>query len=682
MAVKPQERKCQPPPGSTLTCRSSHAMNVPTNIFTHSNTQQQLIAHPSQPALLYPPSPSHPPFPHNLFMSVCSSLPTLPLPTVPYPPTHYYPPTRPHGPAEQSPHLQQESVSSGEMDALGRVLLWLQLCALTRAAYKLWVPNTYFDSASNWSQNRTPCAGDAVQFPADKMVSVLVRDSHAISDMVRLGAVATGRHDCPRVAEGPSPGLCSRALIPSPRSLPASQLGFSWCPGGVSWAQCVPGPCATSARAFRSSCRWTESSSWPLEPHSALQESARTRPVTPERKVKGAWLRRGTRGVARVGVLWRGRGAGLSARRGLVRASVGTPLLFRNPDRFSWLDPHLWSSATQAPGLFSVDAERVPCSHDDVLFPRDGSFRVALGPGPNPVHVRSVSAVGQTFTRDEDLASFLASREGRLRFHGPGTVRVGSQACTDASGCVCGYAETLPWICASLLQPLGGRCPQATCRDPVLPQGQCCDLCGAIVSLTHDPTFDLEQYRARLLDLFVKQPQYQGVQVAVSKVLHEAHTEIQVVLVETGPETGAAGRLGHALLQDAEAQGGVLGILSATLRQSGMPATGGSALYLDRSGAWLAGSVAAVVLLALLGTVLLLLHRSGRLRWRRHEEAGPATAGLPLGFRNPLFDVMVFKQQPQPSVEPLGSAQKVDILDTNFSYFVNPLFAGEAEAEA
>lgn len=90
-------------------------------------------------------------------------------------------------------------------------------------------------------------------------------------------------------------------------------------------------------------------------------------------------------------------------------------------------------------------------------------------------------------------------------------LRVGSQACTDESGCVCGNDEvsepwrgqrdvrlavgrvavpalscthrraptqTLPWICASLLQPLGGRCPQATCRDPVLPQGQCCHLCG------------------------------------------------------------------------------------------------------------------------------------------------------------------------------------------------------------
>lgn len=110
------------------------------------------------------------------------------------------------------------------------------------------------------------------------------------------------------------------------------------------------------------------------------------------------------------------------------------------------------------------------------------------------------------------------------------------------------------------------------------------------MSLTHDPTFDLERYRARLLDLFLKQvrkphagcrllaaeprlccppwsdgrvrvnplppqPQYQGLRVAVSKVLRDAHTEIQVVLMETGPATGAAGQLGHALLQDAVAQG-------------------------------------------------------------------------------------------------------------------------------
>ncbi|KAM8948860.1 protein amnionless isoform 2-T2 [Lycaon pictus] len=182
---------------------------------------------------------------------------------------------------------------------------------------------------------------------------------------------------------------------------------------------------------------------------------------------------------------------------------AGAPALFLDPDRFAWHDPRLWRSGDAARGLFSVDAERVPCRHDDVVFPPDASFRVGLGPGARPARVRSVQVLGQTFTRDEDLAAFLASRAGRLRFHGPGALRVGSGACADPSGCVCGDAEVQPWICAALLQPLGGRCPPAACPDALRPEGQCCDLCGAIVSLTHGPTFDIERYRARLLRAFL-----------------------------------------------------------------------------------------------------------------------------------------------------------------------------------
>ncbi|XP_066883810.1 protein amnionless isoform X6 [Kogia breviceps] len=260
--------------------------------------------------------------------------------------------------------------------------------------------------------------------------------------------------------------------------------------------------------------------------------------------------------------------------------STGDPALFRDPDRFRWHDPRLWRSGDAAHGLFSVDAERVPCSHDDVVFPSDASFRVGLGPGAGMVRVRSVRALGQTFTRDEDLAAFLASRAGRLRFHGPGALSVGPEACADQSGCVCGHAEAQPWICAALLQPLGGRCPQAACRDPLRPEGQCCDLCGAIVSLTHGPAFDLQRYRARLLHAFLALPQYQGLQMAVSKVPRQprlreasgakADTEIQVVLVETGPETGGAGRLARALLADIAEHGGG-GATRRTPRRLGRP---------------------------------------------------------------------------------------------------------------
>lgn len=78
----------------------------------------------------------------------------------------------------------------------------------------------------------------------------------------------------------------------------------------------------------------------------------------------------------------------------------------------------------------------------------------------------------------------------------------------------------------------------------------------------------------------------------------------------------------------------MLGIVSATLRQSGKPTAANSALDQNRSGAGLAAGVAAVVLLALVGTVLLLLYRSGRLRYagrsRRQapREARPAVPGV------------------------------------------------------
>ncbi|XP_075387739.1 protein amnionless [Tenrec ecaudatus] len=479
------------------------------------------------------------------------------------------------------------------MGALGRVLLWLQLCALAQAAYKLWVPNTDFDAASNWSQNRTPCPGASIVFPAHKMVSVLVRGSHSVSDL--LGKLGERGRD--------------------PLSL-----------------------------CLRSSCRRMENLYWPRKRHSAPQSPPGTRTVV------------------------------------LDCSPPGAPALFRDPDRFSWHDPRLWRSEDPAPGLFSVDAERVPCQQDDVVFPATSSFRVDLGPGARSVH--SVSALGRTFTRVDDLAAFLGSRAGRLHFHGPGTLRVAPEACADPSGCVCGNEEVQPRVCAALLQPLDGRCPPAACHDALRPEGQCCDLCGAVVSLAHGAAFDLKLYRQRLLRTFLG-PEDQGVQVAVSKVRRRTQrtreaagagtdTEIQVVLAETWPQAGGARRLVRAILADVSEHGEALGILSATARESGAPIEGGSAGQ-DGPGylAEVAGGMATAVLLAaaLAGLVVLLLRRSGRLRWRRHEDQAPGPAERPLGFQNPVFD-LAGSAEPEQTATP-----KKDAVSSN--YFINPLFSGD-----
>lgn len=101
---------------------------------------------------------------------------------------------------------------------------------------------------------------------------------------------------------------------------------------------------------------------------------------------------------------------------------------------------------------------------------------------------------------------------------------------------------------------------------------------------------------------------------------------------------------------------------------SGAPDGDGSASGLGGPGALgaLAGGLAA----ALLGLLLaLLLHRRGKLRWRRRDAAVPAPAEPPLGFQNPMYK------------EELPAVRQADVRGTSQSYFSNPLF-GEAEAEA
>lgn len=43
------------------------------------------------------------------------------------------------------------------------------LPAATAAVYKQWIPNTNFETASNWDKGRVPCARDVVHFEKDKV---------------------------------------------------------------------------------------------------------------------------------------------------------------------------------------------------------------------------------------------------------------------------------------------------------------------------------------------------------------------------------------------------------------------------------------------------------------------------------------------------------------------------------
>ncbi|XP_021258996.1 protein amnionless [Numida meleagris] len=69
------------------------------------------------------------------------------------------------------------------MGSLAFLLGVLQLLAAAMAAYKKWIPNTNFETASNWDKERVPCASDMIRFEKEQVVSVFVRSTHALTDM-------------------------------------------------------------------------------------------------------------------------------------------------------------------------------------------------------------------------------------------------------------------------------------------------------------------------------------------------------------------------------------------------------------------------------------------------------------------------------------------------------------------
>ncbi|NXN32390.1 AMNLS protein, partial [Nycticryphes semicollaris] len=65
----------------------------------------------------------------------------------------------------------------------GVTLVFLLLPAAATAVYKQWIPNTNFETASNWDKGRVPCASDVVYFEKNKVISVFVGSPHALTDM-------------------------------------------------------------------------------------------------------------------------------------------------------------------------------------------------------------------------------------------------------------------------------------------------------------------------------------------------------------------------------------------------------------------------------------------------------------------------------------------------------------------
>ncbi|NXI63149.1 AMNLS protein, partial [Anseranas semipalmata] len=432
--------------------------------------------------------------------------------------------------------------------------------AAAMAAYKQWIPNTNFETASNWDKERVPCASDVIHFEKNKVVSVFVRSPHALTDMY---------------------------LPLNGEFLLASGAGFaafdgSWDPG----------------------------------------------------------------------------------------CGSGTVLRFADAEQHAWFDPALWRDVSPggdlgpAGRIFSVDEERVPCQHDDVIFQPETSFRVNLDSSRRVIPLRSISLMGQELSSAEAWAEYLGGPSAPRQFHGNGTLQVTGAGCPQSSGCACGNTQDGHRICASLLG--AGGCPALVCQSPLRPLGHCCGVCGAVVTLDFTRDFDLQKYRDRVVQAWLSLPKYEGVQMAISKV-HRAQTflglfprgstpVIQIVLVDggAGAQTGtAAEQLAVDIMGDVAQRGEALGISGGR-----MEVATGSTLS-GQAGSRASRRITAGTVLGLLFSLLVLggalfLYRKGKLRlralrlprlWDRVEDPASPEPESDKGFDNPMFDV-----------EPLGTS--------------------------
>ncbi|XP_068606471.1 protein amnionless [Brachionichthys hirsutus] len=366
---------------------------------------------------------------------------------------------------------------------------------------------------------------------------------------------------------------------------------------------------------------------------------------------------------------------------------AGVTTKFKDSESLEWFDPALWQAASSMADLqsgnvlFSVHEESVPCRYDDVVFKDGASFRVDTSSTQTNIPVRSVSVLGKVFHKKSEFSQYLGSRSGRLQFHGSSAVAVGELGCDDLSGCICGNTANHQQICSTV------TCATVSCKKPLLPEGHCCNICGAIVTINYATNFNLQTYRDRIHNLFLTLPKYKSIHLGMSKVLKSqklmgivpfgTSPVIQVVILD-GEDGEQAESLARDIIRDSRSHGSYIGVVKAEFQ-----ASSGS----DRPGVpagVVTGAVFGVLaLIALISVLVFLVHKEvvrmpalpslASLRsFKRRSDAGNLGGTPDLGYDNPMFD----NPSMLPDIVDLYGTKNINTITLTSTgvHFVNPAY--------
>lgn len=180
--------------------------------------------------------------------------------------------------------------------------------------------------------------------------------------------------------------------------------------------------------------------------------------------------------------------------------SVNATKTFKGRIRAAWLSTDNWSvaritRATDQVTKATPHEQRLPCDHDEVIFPANSSFEVDLQAAP-VLAFKSIAIDGRVMSAGE-FREFLPSTFGRDAFKNAETTLFEEpQPCQDESRCACHRRNDalLEMLCANEAR----SCPStAHCAEPIHPLGHCCDECGAMLQLPLDALVDFNLARFR-----------------------------------------------------------------------------------------------------------------------------------------------------------------------------------------
>ncbi|XP_071161808.1 protein amnionless-like [Mytilus edulis] len=179
--------------------------------------------------------------------------------------------------------------------------------------------------------------------------------------------------------------------------------------------------------------------------------------------------------------------------------SNGQEIHFNKTYPSDWFDPKNWCSSTTETGNCTdmvLESEMVPCSYDNVVFPKDSSFFVNVE-AEMEIVVNTLKISGKALSTNT-LSSFLKTDMGTQMFPKPHTgerskIKLSRRPCNNPLGCICGndLPEILQRIC-SIQKPY---CAKQACKHPILLTGGCCEICGAKLTAEYGTGFNFDTLR-------------------------------------------------------------------------------------------------------------------------------------------------------------------------------------------